>query len=193
MDGMKRIAVAMPGGKYFEQLLAAAIVPWTEGRGAELLRVNLEAANLGAICSAIEQADLLLAEISGRNARVMYAAGYAHGIGKRVIFLTQFAEDFPFALTNQQVIAYSGNAEFLRAELEALESGKGPQAAARDARGKFMELFGEILRKHGHEHRGGIELENPGTFVLLEQHMDLALVQELSRKARALGIRLKLM
>jgi hypothetical protein len=36
-------------------------------------------------------------------------------------------------------------------------------------------------------------MENPTTFVLFDQNMDLALVQELARHAREKGFRLKLM
>jgi hypothetical protein len=193
MEQFKRIAAVLPGGKFFDQVYQTALVPWAAGRQAEITRVNLEAANVGAICNEIERAELMLVDISGRNPRAMYAAGYAHGIGKRVLFITQFGEDFPFILTNQQVITYSGSAEFLRAELEALGSEPKQGWGGDNAREKFTSLFGEILRAHKHEHRGGIEMENPGTFVLLEQDMDLPLVQELSRKARELGVRLKLM
>ena len=193
MEPIRKIAAALPPGKYFDLLFQKALHPWSEALGAELVQVNLGAENLGALCNALEQADLVVVDLSGRHARVLYAAGYAHGIGKKVLFISQFADDFPFALSNQRVVTYSGSAEFLLAELQSLNPGEKPAPAAEGAREKFLGLFGEILREHRHEHRGPIEMENPGTFVLLDQDMDLPLVQALSRKARELGVRLKLM
>jgi chorismate synthase len=65
--------------------------------------------------------------------------------------------------------------------------------AAPDPRRLFKSKFGDILSAHHHQHRGEIQMENETTFVLLNQDMDLALVQDLSRRAREIGFRLKLM
>jgi hypothetical protein len=195
METIKSVAVALPDGKFFERLYHTALVPWAAERGAGLVRIDLANATLGSLCTAIERVDLVIADVSGENARVTYVAGYAHGIGKRVLFITQVEEHFPFGAGNQTVIVYSGNLDFLRAELESALSEARSAAATEgeDARARFQAMFGEILRAHGHEHRGPVEMENAKTFVLLEQDMDLALVQDLSRHARELGVRLKLM
>jgi hypothetical protein len=128
----------------------------------------------------------------------MYGAGYAHGVGKRVLFLTSHGEDFPFDKDRHPIIIYAGNLDFLRNELSKyLHTGKTasapPESASSNGREKFAQIFGDILKQHHHEHRGEIEMENAKTFVLLNQDMDLALVQDLSRKARELGFRIKLM
>jgi hypothetical protein len=195
MEGINSIAVALPHGKFFDRLYDAVLQPWAEERKANIRRVDLNASSIGALCSAVENIDLLVADISGRDFRVIYLAGYAHGLGKRVLFITQLEHEFPFHETRQVVITYSGNLDLLRAELDRFASGEKnqPSKISDDPRSKFNELFSEILRRHGHEHRGAIEMENPSTFVLLEQDMDLPLVQELSRRARELGVRLKLM
>jgi hypothetical protein len=195
MQEIKNIAAALPSGKFFDELYEKTLLPWSENLGAKLKRVPAKAVSAGAVGSVLENADLVLADVSGRNASGLFAAGYALGIGKRVIFLAQIEDDFPFAGGTQTLISYSGNPEILRTELDQHLKHQAPSPSGRrtEPREKFQSLFGEILRAHNHEHRGGIEMENPQTFVLLDQDMDLALVQDLSRRARELGVRLKLM
>jgi chorismate synthase len=89
--------------------------------------------------------------------------------------------------------AQSGWTEFEKVVGQPLALTPQYSAPAPDARRLFESKFGEILAAHHHQHRGSIELENETTFVLLNQDMDLALVQDLSRRARELGLRLKLM
>lgn len=192
----QRILAVLPAGKHFDQLYAGVLLPWAEARGARLERLDPAARSIGALAPALEGADWLLAEISGAHPRVMHLAGYAQGIGKRVIFLAQFDDEFPFDQGQQTVIVHSGNADFLRKELERLNArgeAEGEGKSGGDAREKFLALFGEIMRKHGHEHRGSYEMEGAGTFILRDQDLDLPLVQELSRRARELGMRIKLM
>lgn len=190
----KRMVAVLPAGRYFDELHAAILAPWAQSRGAQMHRLDLSAGSIGAVAPALENTELVLADISGRNSRVMYLSGYAHGIGKRVVFISQFEEDFPFEPGQQKVLVYSGSAEFLRKELDALDSESDLKAGGGDdARSRFLAVFGEIMRKHRKEHRGAFEMEGPGVFVLRDQDLDLALVQELSRRARELGLRIKLM
>jgi nucleoside 2-deoxyribosyltransferase len=46
----------------------------------------------------IAKADIIVAEMTGRNANVFYETGYAHALNKRVVLLTQNANDIPFDL-----------------------------------------------------------------------------------------------
>ncbi len=46
--------------------------------------------------------------MTGRNANVFYETGYAHALGKRVILITQKAEDIPFDLKHYPHIIYEG-------------------------------------------------------------------------------------
>lgn len=190
----KQICALLPSGKYFDRLLAEVLAPWAEARGAGLQRLDPSAASLASACRLLEPASLVIADLSGRNPGVMFLAGCAQGIGKRVIFAAQFQDDFPFDAPPDSFIIYSGHFPTLR---EALDSIDGRQSEgsqpARNARELFLEKFGEIMRKHGQEHRGGYEMEGASTFVLRDQDLDLPLVQELSRRARELGLRIKLM
>jgi hypothetical protein len=54
----------------------------------------------------IRKADVLVAEISERNPNVYYEIGFAHGIGKRVIFLTRSMENVPFDLRHLRCVVY---------------------------------------------------------------------------------------
>ena len=194
---INKIAVLLPEGKLFDQLFAEAIEPALPG--AVRLRAEFSSeSQLGPICNAIEAAEWVVADLSGKNPNVMYLAGFAHGIGKKVVFLAQHLEDFPFDKAKHPVIGYGADRVYLRTELSHFAangklSAGGQAPEPESARARFLEVFGEILAKHGYEHRGEVQLENPTTFILLNQEMDLRLVQDLARKARELGLRLKLM
>jgi hypothetical protein len=197
---MERIVALLPEGKYFQRVFEV-ISAAARASGATVRLAPAEFSDegeLGRVMAELENAELVVADVSARNPNVMYEAGMAHGIGKRVLFLAQHGEDFPFDRSKQPAIIYAGNLEFLREEIRRFLGGDSFQPAeagktVTDAREKFLGLFGEILKQHGHEHRGRVEMENDKTFLLLEQDMDLGLVQDLARKARELGLRIKLM
>lgn len=65
----------------------------------------------------ISKADIVIADMSGRNPNVFYEAGYAHAIGKTTILLTNKAEDIPFDLKHFQHIVYGESISFLKEEL----------------------------------------------------------------------------
>jgi hypothetical protein len=192
------VAVLLPAGKLFEFVYVDAIGPSAAEAGKHAVRLNLQFVQERVrteLIEALKSAELVIADLTGRNPNVLYAVGLAHALGKHVLLLAQHLEDFPLDKRSHEVIAYAGDREFLKAELRAYLRGesKGAEKSTDGPREKFREFFGEILAKHGYEHRGEIEMENAKTFVLLDQEMDLALVQELARKARELGLRLKLM
>src|SRR5436305_5969902 len=72
---------------------------------------------LDRIFNQISKADVVVADMTGRNPNVFYEVGYAHALGKIVILLTQQTEDIPFDLKHRQHIVYGGRIETLRAEL----------------------------------------------------------------------------
>jgi hypothetical protein len=183
MQEIRTAAVILPPGNFFDRLFASVISAWGREHGIELHRSKVNA-------PAVANADLVLADISGRHPAVMYLAGYAAGIGKMVVTAAQFEDDLGL-IPSARSFVYAGNAEVLRDELSKLISA-APRAESA-AKEEFSRIFGDLLVKHHHEHRGEIERENEQTFVLLNQDMDLLLVQELSKRARDLGLRIKLM
>ena len=70
------------------------------------------------IYNQVDRADILIADVTGLNPNVFYEIGFAHGLGKNVIFI-KHAEDkngFPFDTHDFQHISYS-NADQLKEEL----------------------------------------------------------------------------
>jgi len=55
----------------------------------------------------VATADLVVADLTGRNANVYYELGIAHALRKRAILLAQQASDIPFDLTAYRAIIYS--------------------------------------------------------------------------------------
>jgi hypothetical protein len=72
------------------------------------------------------------------------------------------------------------------------ESGFGPAGSGSDVQERFNQIFGELLKLHGYQHRGTIRQEGEKVFVLEDQELPLALVQQMAKKANEFGVRLKL-
>jgi hypothetical protein len=191
------VLLILPKGKVFEGVGDAVGAACAE----KAFACNRLEAKLGAKSdSQIHSADQIIIDLSARNADVCYAFGLVKALGKRIICISQHAEDLPEGREGEDQIVYAGNFDFLRRELIAClgqppaQGEKGQSEASKDsAKDRFLSIFGDILNQHQYEHRGGIEMENEMTFVLIEQEMDLALVQDLARRAKSLGLRLKLL
>lgn len=69
------------------------------------------------IFNQISKADVIVADMTGRNPNVFYEVGYAHALGKIVLLLTQNSDDIPFDLKHRQHTVYSGRIETLKSEL----------------------------------------------------------------------------
>ncbi len=55
----------------------------------------------------IERADLIVADLTGRNPNVFYEVGYAAALGKPVIQIAQSANDLPFDVRYVRTFSYS--------------------------------------------------------------------------------------
>ncbi len=60
---------------------------------------------------AINEASIIIADITSKNANVMYEIGIAHTLGKNVILLTQSTDDIPFDFKQYRHIVYEDNAD----------------------------------------------------------------------------------
>ncbi len=76
---------------------------------------------LDRIFNQISKADVVVADMTGRNANVFYEVGYAHALGKIVLLQTQNAEDIPFDLKHRQHTVYDGIEDLRRALVPRLE------------------------------------------------------------------------
>ena len=65
----------------------------------------------------IELADIVIADMTGRNPNVFYEVGYAHAKGKLCILLTSDAADIPFDLKHRRHVVYQGSIQTLRERL----------------------------------------------------------------------------
>jgi hypothetical protein len=72
---------------------------------------------LDRIYSQISKADVVVADMTGRNPNVFYEVGYAHALGRKVVLLTQSADDIPFDLKHFPHIIYRKEITNLKAEL----------------------------------------------------------------------------
>lgn len=74
------------------------------------------------IWESINSAEIIIADVTGRNPNVMYEIGMAHTVGKPVIILTQNIDDVPFDLKHHRCLVYSHTPRGCL-ELEAKVSG----------------------------------------------------------------------
>jgi hypothetical protein len=94
-----------PFDSYYERIYAPAI----RDVGLEPRRID-EVFRAGTIIKDIWDhtvgAELLLAELTGRNPNVFYELGLAHAISKPVVLVTQSLDDVPFDLKHLRHIVY---------------------------------------------------------------------------------------
>lgn len=115
------IFVLMPFTPAFDDIYQLGIKPACTEAGAYCERVDeqiFEGTILQRIYNQIAKADIVVSDMTGRNPNVFYETGYAHALGKRVILLTQQADDIPFDLKHYAHIVYEGRITNLKTELE---------------------------------------------------------------------------
>lgn len=114
------VFVLMPFAKAFTDVYQLGIKAACETAGAYAERLDEQIfteSMLQRIYNQIAKADVVVADMTGRNPNVFYEVGYAHALGKVVILLTQKDEDIPFDLKHYRHIVYE-NVTTLLAQLE---------------------------------------------------------------------------
>ena len=115
------VFVLMPFDASFDDEYKLGIKPACADAGARCARVDEQIflqSILDRIYGEIRRADLIVAEMSGRNPNVFYEAGFAHGLGKPVVLLTRSADDIPFDLRHYPHIIHGGSISTLKPQLE---------------------------------------------------------------------------
>lgn len=110
----------MPFEEKFNDIYKLGIKEAANDAGGYCERVDeqiFEERMLDQIYNQINKADVIVADLTGRNPNVFYEVGYAHALGKRVILLTQNADDIPFDLKHHYHIVYGGSIVKLKEEL----------------------------------------------------------------------------
>src|SRR5687767_3044587 len=113
------VFVLMPFAPEFNDIYTFGIKGAAEDAGAYAERLDEQIFTeniLGRIYNQINKADVLVADMTGRNANVFYEVGYAHALGKIALLLTKNADDIPFDLKHYPHIVYSGSISQLRNE-----------------------------------------------------------------------------
>lgn len=93
--------VLMPFSEAFDDVYRLGIKDACASAGAYCERVDEQIFHeriLDRVYNQIAKADLVIADMTNRNANVFYEVGYAHALGKLTILLTQNADDIPFDL-----------------------------------------------------------------------------------------------
>jgi hypothetical protein len=110
----------MPFDPGFDDVYKLGIKPACQKAGAYCERVDEQIFTesiLDRVYNQIAKADLIVADVTGRNPNVFYEVGYAHALGQRVILLTRQADDIPFDLKVYPHIIYEGRIAHLKAQL----------------------------------------------------------------------------
>lgn len=55
----------------------------------------------------INEASIIISELTGRNPNVFYETGIAHTVGKEVVLITQYMDDVPFDLKHLRCVVYN--------------------------------------------------------------------------------------
>lgn len=64
---------------------------------------------MGDLWKMIQDAKVLIAELTGKNPNVFYELGLAHAIGKPIVLISESMEDVPFDLQSLRVVTYDKN------------------------------------------------------------------------------------
>lgn len=132
-SGRPRAFVVMQFAEPYNTFYKEVIQNQAEAAGFEVLRID-EKAGPGVIFQdiqrEIEQAEIVIAEITPANPNVFYELGYAHALGKPTILLARREAQLPFDISSFRVVFYNdtigGKVEVernLRKHLEAIARG----------------------------------------------------------------------
>lgn len=103
------VFVAMPFSKKFDDVYVFGIQGPVNDAGLLCERVDMVTFTgdiLERIKTRIQTATLVIADLSGANANVYLEVGYAWGVGRPTLLLTQDLEDLKFDVIGQQCLVY---------------------------------------------------------------------------------------
>jgi hypothetical protein len=105
-----RAFMLMPFESTLTRVYNDIIRPTVEGCGVTLTRAD-DFFRVGEVMKDVwirlNEADFIIADVTGRNPNVFYELGICHTLGKPVIILTQDIEDVPFDIRHLRVIVYN--------------------------------------------------------------------------------------
>jgi len=110
----------MPFSEGFDDIYKLGIKETAESVGAYCERVDeqiFEGTILDRIINQISKADIIVADMTGKNPNVFFEVGYAKALDKKIILLTKTTSDIPFDLKHYPHIVYEGRIVELKREL----------------------------------------------------------------------------
>lgn len=99
----------MPFGGELQAVYEFVIKPFVEKIGMKCLRADEIYGSrpiMDDVWRGIQRAEIVIADLTGRNPNVMYELGLCHVLWKKVILITQKVEDVPFDLKGYRLIPY---------------------------------------------------------------------------------------
>ncbi len=114
--------IALPAGNLFQIQYDRVIRPSLEDAGLEPQRLQdayLRSEAIADSWRSLRSARLLVAELTGRDASVLYYIGLAHAIGKPVLTIARAEADVPPALRGQHCLFYDVQDPFWGESLKA--------------------------------------------------------------------------
>ena len=115
------VFVLMPFKEEFDDVYKLGIKKACDNAGSYAERLDdqiFQDSILQRVYNQIAKADVIVADMTGRNPNVFYETGYAHALGKHVILLTKNTDDIPFDLKHYPHIIYKGRITDLIPKLE---------------------------------------------------------------------------
>ncbi|MGH1417642.1 MAG: nucleoside 2-deoxyribosyltransferase [Hyphomicrobiaceae bacterium] len=113
--------VLMPFDKNFDDIYNLGIKAVALDLGIIAERVdeqNFSERILERIYRQIHAADIVIADMTGKNSNVFYEVGYAHALDKKCTLLTQKTDDIPFDLKHHRHLIYDGSIQKLKEQLK---------------------------------------------------------------------------
>jgi nucleoside 2-deoxyribosyltransferase len=110
----------MPFAKEFDDVYELGIEAACKAAGAYCERLDKQIYTelmLERIYNQIAKADMIIADMTGKNVNVFYEVGYAHALGKRTILVTKDADHIPFDMKHFPHIVYEAGIAKLREDL----------------------------------------------------------------------------
>lgn len=107
---VKKCFVIMPFSADLRKVFEEIIQPTLIGLGIETRRADdffTQGSIMNDVWKRLNEADVIVADLTTRNPNVYYELGIAHTIGKPVILLCQDIEEVPFDIRDKRVIVYN--------------------------------------------------------------------------------------
>lgn len=117
--------VLMPFKEPFISIYNNHIKPTLEKAGFEIMIASdifTPTPIIDDIWEHINKANLIVADVTGKNPNVFYELGIAHALSKYVVIVTQNADDVPFDLKHLRYFPYANNSDGLSILRSALDN-----------------------------------------------------------------------